>query len=592
MSTNTSPVIGKVCKHVSYSISRFNKNSDLTCAKITNIHADGTRTNQLAAINNYKQPFWIVKPNLRKFKQHKDYIEENQVREYWAPRCQIPMKVKEQLYGVIDRSATIRDVSDSPYVFGLDQTPAVHLKQRFFEKYGEFQEKEPYTVAAFDVEGDMFVKGTPIMMASVTFKTKAFFVGVRSWYKEKDDATILRKLKEAEHKYISEHLKRRNCTVEYLLVDTPGQVAYECIQKFHEWQTDWVASWNAGFDMGKCEEALQAENYDLADVYCDKSIPKEFRTYKLDYGRTHKVKENGDKTPLEPQEKWPTVRNLAMWQWLDAMSAYGIKRAPAGKLDSYGLEATAERVKVPGKLYTEEGADKIPGSPQWHRYMQKEHPYLYSMYNIVDNFVIEEINEATNDLSLTIPMLLRFSEYHKFTSQPKLISDTLSFIGRKFGYVWGSTPSIRDKAITNRLPGLGDWIALLDTEKNSQKGRAIFAGLFDVFSTGRSDTSDLDVAGAYPHATVALNVSNKTCMAEVFGIQGADETKFREIAVSYASSPQANAVMLAHALFQFPQYAEMVNVFEKLLEDKGEHELLNQLRKSRNDSIIKEKEAA
>lgn len=587
MSVNTSPIIAKVCKSASYAVNKRERGKDLLSAKITNIHEDGSRSNSFVSIENYKQPFAIVKPQHRKFKQPKDYIEERLVNHYNSPRCLIPFEVSKQVFGRADRSATMRDAKVTPYVFGLEQTPPVHFKQRFFEKYGEYQEKEPYSVLAYDVEGDMFKPGVPVMMASNTMKDKAYFAAVRGWYPDKDDETILRKLKEAEVKYISEHLKRRNCTVEYELFDTAGQVVNACIQKWHEWEPDWVASWNAEYDMRASETALLEDGYILEDVYNDPSVPHDYRHYKLDFGRTHKVKENGDRTPLEPQEKFPSVRCMAKWQWLDFMSAYAIKRFPFGKLDSYSLEATAQRHEIQGKLYTEEGAHLIPGSPDWHRYMQKEHPYLYSMYNICDNFPIEELNEVTNDLSMTVPMLLRYSEYFNFVSQPKLISDTLSFMGRTMGYVWGSVPANRDKTYTDKLPGLGDWIALLDTEKNASVGKPLFEGLFDVISQGRSDTSDIDVEGAYPHATLCLNTSDDTTQMEVAAIQGADPMKFREIAVNYASSPEANAIGLCHDLFRFPEVSGMVTELERVLREQGRIEVLEAL----NASLL-EKQAA
>jgi len=595
MTQNLSPIIAKVCKHAHYSEHRWDKTKDLLTAKITNIHEDGTRSTTFKSYENYKQPFWIIKEQHRKFQQPKDYIEERYVREYRCNRRQIPFEVKKQLFGAADRSSTIYDIKSGKgiqYVFGLDQTPAVHLKQQFFKRYAEYQEKEKYTIAAFDVEADMEAIGEvkPIMMASVTMKDKAYFAACRGWYQSRQDKidpkirltdfAILAELKAAEKKYLQEHLDRRGCTVQYELFDTPGQVAFACIQKFHEWEPDWVLSWNAAYDMEACERALRSEGYNLADVYCDPRVPKEYRMYELNLGRTHKVKENGDRTPLEPQEKFPTVRCVATWQWADAMSGYAIKRFSSGKLESYSLEATAQREKVKGKLYTEEGMDKLPGSPQWHRYMQKHYPYLYSMYNIGDNFPIEEINENTLDFVLSIPMLLRYSEYFNFVSQPRLIADTLSFIAREHGYVWGSTPAKRDKTFTERLPTLDNWIALLDTEKNADMGRAIFIGLDDVISAGRGLTDDLDVEGAYPTGTLAANAANKTTQMEVYAIQGANDMKFREIAVNYASSTQANAMGLSHDLFRFPQADKLQSDFEKGLEELGYGDMLKQLQES------------
>lgn len=588
MPTNNSPIIARVCKHASYNENKFERGKDLTCAKITNIHEDGSRSDQLIALENYKQPFWIVKQPFRKFKQYKDYIEESKCKEYRSARCQIGFRVSQQLFGGADRNATIRDARTTPYVFGLDQTPPVHLKQRFFDKYTQHQEREVYTIGAYDVETCMFSPSNPIIMASVTKKKVGYFAAVRSWFKGASDEEIFRNLKEAENKYLKEHLDRRECVIEYALFDTPGQVAKANIDKFHEYAPDWIISWNALYDMEKTERALVEEGYKLPDVYSDPSIPPAYRHYKLEPGRTHKIKENGDRSPLEPQERFPTVRTMAKWQWFDGMSAYAIKRFAMGKLEGYSLDFTAAAENIPGKLYTEEGRTQGPGSPQWHRHMQKHHPYLYCMYNICDNFVIEEIDEKTSDYSLSLPLMLSSSELHNYVSQPNLISDKLSSIARERGYVWGSIPAHRDKTISDALPTLGNWIALLDTEKIAYGiGKPIFDGLSDVYSQGREDTSDIDVEGAYPTGTLTQNVSNKTTMMEVFQIQGADPLKFREIAINYASSPEANAVQLCEDLFRFPNFDNVKAEFEKILLANSEGASVNDVLTNPNNVLSK-----
>lgn len=589
MTANTSPIIAKVCKNATYSTSKDGR-EDLTSVKITNIHEDGGRSTTFMAIRNYAQPWALVKSERRKFEQHKDYIEMSQVREYKMPRCQIAQFAKKQLTGRIDYDASISEMSNSPYVFGLDQTPPVHIKYTFFKKYGEYQEKEPYTVASFDVEARMDVPGEqkPMMMGSLTMKDRAYLAAVRSWYKEDNgyqptDAEIFEKLKTAELKYLGEHLNRRKATVQYELFDTPGQVAYACVMKFHEWEPDWIVSWNAEYDMKAVESALRTEGYNLEDVYNDPTIPKNFRFYKLDLGRTHKIKEDGSSSPLEPQEKWPTVRCMARWKWCDAMSFYCIKRQPSeGKLPDISLEGCAKHADVPGKLYTEEGAHLLPGSPQWHRYMQKKYKYLYSMYCIGDNFVIEEINDKTHDFTLSLPMLLKYSEFFNYASQPKLISDTMSFFAREHGFAWGSTPRRRDTTFTDQLPSLKNWIALLDTEKNAEVGYSMFVGLFDVISQGRRMNDDIDVEGAYPHGGLAANTSNRTTQIETVQIQGADPNKFREIGVNFASSAEANAMSLCSSLFGFPEADMLQEVFEKIMKEQGREEQLEEIKSKTN----------
>ena len=220
----------------------------------------------------------------------------------------------------------------------------------------------------------------------------------------------------------------------------------------------------------------------------------------------------------------------------------------------------------------------LPGTPQWHRFMQKNYPYLYSSYCICDNWVIEYINDKTNDLTLSLGMLLKYSEFFNYSSQPKVISDTISFVARDNGFVWGSTPSKRDTSFTEQLPTLKNWIALLDTEKNASVGYAIFEGLADVISQGRRMNDDIDVEGAYPHGGLAGNVSNRTTQVETVRIEGADPNKFREIGVNFASSAEANAIGLCNSLFNFPEADKIQEAFERVMIEQGKEALLEEIK--------------
>jgi len=565
----SSPIVGRVCKHVHQGFSRINKFDDLTALKITNVHADGSRSEEFKLVKNFQQPLWIVKPEHRKFKQQKDYIEQKKCRPFKSNAAKMAYTISNVLHGQPNPKADLRMMMSSPYVFGIDQSVPVFLKQKYFDLYEEYQQTERYTVAGYDVETDMEKPDQPVMMASVTFRERAYFATVRSWWDGLTDDEILAGLKAEETKQFAEELKTRKCVIEYEVVDTPAEIVKRCIDKFHSWSPDLVASWNATYDMEKNEEALNANRYPLARIYSDPTIPDEYAFYRLDKGRTHKIKENGDKSSLEPQEKFPTVRCMARWQWLDFMSFYAIKRAGGGKLDSYTLNDCAKREGVEGKLYTEEGSHLIEGKADWHRYMQKHHKFIYSMYNIKDNWIMEDLNDKTLDLSMSFPLLIKSSEYFNYPSQPRIISDALSFIARDNGYVWGCVGNNTKNEFNDLLPTLKNWIALLQTEKNADKGYKLFQGLMDVYSTGRSSVSDVDVEGAYPTATLTANVSNFTTQIEVCRMQGKDQFKQREISINYASSPEANAIGLCEELYHFPSYDSVQNVFERILEENN-----------------------
>lgn len=555
--------IASVCKHAYLSFHKQSGGNDLLTAKVTDIFENGDRRDRLVFLENYKRPFYIVKHKYRNFKDKRDYIELNKCDKYTSNESRLALNISKILFGRPDRSAKLAEIKNNQYVFGCQETVPVVFKQKFYDRFPDHQPQEAYTVAAYDVETYILANGDtgPVCMASTTCKNKVYWAGLRSIFKGEDDETILRKLNEYADKYLKDYMELHNVEIHFKLVDTPGQVVYNNIQFWHELGPDFIVSWNAGFDMTANERELTNEGYNLPQVYSDPQTPRGYEDYDFFPGREFKRKVDGSRAPLENQEKFPVVRAPAKWQWFDGMSFYAIKRAPQGKRESYALQFTAKHEKVLSKLYTDVGSHLQEGSPDWHKWMLENEPYIYAMYNIQDNWVIEDINRATNDYSLSLPSLVTSSELKSYQSQPSMISDKLSFIALKNGYVWGTVGRSKEDPLKELKPDLRDWIALLHAELNELKGKTLYAGLDSWKSKGRGDTDDIDVTGAYPHVTVSLNVSNKTTQLEVCQIEGLDRIEYRRLGVNYASSPVANAVTLCNTIYGMPHLTEINTMF-------------------------------
>lgn len=567
------PVVGKVCKHAIYTVNKYDPLDDMTFIKQTSIHQSGKRSNQFLKVRNYVRNFYIVKEKYRKFNQKKDYIEKHMVKEFKSTQAKLAMTINRILYGYNDPKADLGMMKNSPYLFGCETSVPVIIKRKYFEKFEEYQQTEPLTLAAYDVETDMVNgDGTDIIMAATTFKERIILSVCRSFFEGLSDELILKGLKEHEDRLLRKKLDDRNATVIYHIADNQGAVVKANLDKWHEWEPDFISSWNAAYDMERNEHALKVCNYDIEEAYCDPSVPKEYRYYNFNRGRTHKRKENGDLQPLDWQERFPTLQASAKWQWIDGASFYAIKNAPSGKKESYSLEYTAQDNGIDGKLYTEAGSHLTPGKAGWHIYMQKYCKFEYCMYCINDNLVIENLDEKTNDVSLNLPLLLKSTEFFNYPSQPKCISNELSFIAEAHGFIWGTKGRGKDE-LDKHKPTLGDWIALLETEKNANLGKPVFKGMPQIRSRGRGLTDDIDVEGAYPTATVALNVGNKTTMIEACQIQGLTPLQFREVGVNYASSPKANAIGLCKTLHNFPGVEDLTKQFPEMYKNHFGKEL-------------------
>ncbi|QDH47034.1 putative DNA polymerase [Aeromonas phage LAh10] len=558
MLTTKPKVIARVCKHAYLSYHKNDPDHDLLTAKITEIDEEGGRTDRLVFLEDYKTDFYVVKPNYRTFKDNRDYIEIKKCDKFSSNAARLHVNISKVLHGRPDRKADITMLKNNPFVFGCQETVPVIFKQKFFDKYPDHQPQEAYSVAAYDVETFILDDGStgPINMASTTIKNKVYWCGLREIFHGHDDETIMKNLKLYEKQYLQEYIDKHNVEIVYELADRPGVIVYNNIQWWHKVGPDFIVSWNANFDMEANQEALLNEGYDLAMTYSDPDCPRAYQDYLYYPGRQFKTKVDGSKSPLDNHEKFPVVQAPAKWQWFDGMSFYAIKRAPGGKRESYSLQFTAESEGIEGKLYTEKGSHLQAGSAEWHKWMLKHEPYLYAMYNIRDNWTIEDLNRATNDYSLSLPSLVTSSELRSYQSQPSMISDKLSFIAKQNGYVWGTVGRRKEDPFKELKPDLRDWIALLHAELNEANGRALYTGLQDWKSMGRGSTDDIDVTGAYPHVTVALNVSNKTTKLEVCEVQGLDRLDYRRLGVNYASSPIANANTLCTTIFGMPSLVE------------------------------------
>ncbi|QDB70259.1 hypothetical protein CF8_0091 [Aeromonas phage CF8] len=552
-------LVGRVCKHAYLSYHKHLSDNDLLTAKITNIYDDDSREDQLVFLENYKRDFYIVKKQHRNFQDSRDYIELNKCDKFSSNEARLAMNISKVLFGRPDRKAQIQEIKNNPYVFGCQETLPVVFKQKFYDKYPQYQPQESYTVAAYDVETYILPDGSvgPVCMASTTSKNRVYWSGLRAIFKGEQDHVILQKLNEYAQKYLKEYMDLHNVEIHFQLEDTPGKVVYNNIQFWHELGPDYVVSWNANFDMQANQRELLNEGYKLDQVYSDPKTPQGYQDYLYFPGREFKTKVDGSRTPLDNHERFPVVQAPAKWQWFDGMSFYAIKRAPQGKRESYALNATAQHEKVLSKLYTDVGSHLQEGSAEWHKWMLENEPYLYAMYNIQDNWVIEDLNRATNDYSMSLPSLLTSSELKSYQSQPSMISDMLSFIALKNGYVWGTVGRRKEDPLKELKPDLRDWIALLHAEMNEENGKILYEGLSHWRSKAHGYTDDIDVSSAYPSVTVSLNVSNKTTKLEVCKIEGLDRIEYRRLGVNYASSPVANANTLCSTIYGMPSLVEI-----------------------------------
>jgi hypothetical protein len=172
------------------------------------------------------------------------------------------------------------------------------IKKAYFDKYPDLQ--TGFTVAVADTETDV-VNGTEqIIMMTVTSKEKCFtavdkaFVGTYP--------SFIESFKEKMELYLGDVIKARNIKYDIVIVDSPVDCVKACMEFVHELKPDLLAFWNVDFDITKIMKACESACVDPKDIFCDPSIPKEYRKA---YFKEDKKNKSG---PIN------TLRRKVLWQ--------------------------------------------------------------------------------------------------------------------------------------------------------------------------------------------------------------------------------------------------------------------------------------
>lgn len=553
------------CKFGTYAVSASGR-SDIIFIKENIFHPDGSWTPNTRMIKDMKRDYYLTREAYRDHNDKKDYEEIKKLQKFSCPQWDLANSISRSL-GKGATSLPLKQINRSPYVYGADiETPAI-VKAMYEKQFPEIG-MTPYQVSVLDIETDVVneqYKNEPLM-ASLSFKDRSYTFVVRRFFPGEKDADIIRKLHETAHKHIGEVINDRKLKMEYELVDHPADGFVKLFAKAHEWKPDWITGWNVlDFDYQVITACLEKAGINIADVYCDPSVPKEYRSVKYFQGKTHQVKNDGikeTKRPLANYEKWPYVNAPASFRWADSMCAYYYLRTAKGKELNYKLDTIANKVLDGiGKLAFKE-AEGYYGL-DLHELMQTQYKYEYVVYNLFDCIVVEMMDEKTNDLAAAVPAFCGVSDYRNFTSQPNRIAEAMHYDVMANGYIWGTTSDKMRTDLDDHLQSLGGWIVMLPTELVAINGKPMFKELPGLASYVRTGTNDIDVEGAYPSGTVIMNVGKQTTWIEMTKIEGLDDTQYRQVAVNLASGGFNNAGEIARIVYKAPEVSILAKEYAK-----------------------------
>lgn len=609
-------VIGVEPKHITYVTDQTGGRHDCLIAKLIVHTKDGGRYPILRPFEDYKRPFWITHKGMRNHQEKKDYELVKNLQKMTSTQLDLPHAIARQTGNYsAGPNPQLRILHRSPYVYGSDVSSTCYLKHELREKYPDLMSLN--TVAGGDIESSVHHKDERIICMSVSHKEKVFLCYLDSWVEEipnVEQATM-----DMAHKLIPDLIRDRKLEIEIKVVDSPGKVVYECMMRLHQWKPDFFGFWNMNFDITKMIYWLEAEGYNLADVFSDPSVPNKYRYFNYRRGPTQKVTASGKVMSLSIEDRWNWVTHPASFQCIDLMTVYRITRLANGKEPSYALDNILKKelnggfsIKVSkpedietfkkqvkklsgagGFIYTFkndipfQGLDTLDAAVgdqlevksdfgklkfketdhlaglRWHEVMQKDYKLEYAVYNIVDSVRLEQLDEKTKDLASSISMYSKSSDYKNFNSNPKRLTDDMHFwyLKRPEPAVIGTGSDQMSHELDQHVIGHDDWIVTLPSYMCAPEGLDCvkqFPGYQTLIFT---QVADLDIVSTYPNVSQILNIARETCVMEFSRMSGISEQYRREVGVNLTAG-RGNAVEIGQKILGAPSLDDMLAKFQ------------------------------
>lgn len=549
-------IVGRECRHVTYCPPKDNGRGDLHVVKEILHLKDGRIIPNLRKISNYQRPFWITKKGYQNHKDKKESEEISRLQEFRCTQTDLTRRIAMALDNP-GMQGGMRRICRSPYVYGADITAAALIKQGYIDKWPDIN--TPFSVCYADTETDVVIGHEEILMATVSWKDRAYTVIQADFVK--GFSNIIPRLHAMAEKLMGNVIKERNLKWEFVIANSEAEVVIKTFEKAHEWGPDFLAIWNIDFDIPRMIKALEKVGIDPAQVLCDPSIPPEFRFFKYKQGPSQKVTASGKATPIKPADRWHTLYAPAKFYVIDGMCAYKKVRTGQPEQSSYSLDAilTAEEVGI-NKLDIEE-AKHVDGLA-WHRLMQTKFQLEYIIYNGGDCICGEKLDEKINDLSIALPMMTGCSEFDNVKSQPRRTVDMLHTFMQKYGHVIGTTSDEMNDELDELTVDLKGWIVMLPAHQVADNGIQIIEEIPHLRSNIRRDVGDLDVSASYPNGGEVFNISKHTTSKEIIDIEGVSEYQRRMQGVNI-SGGATNAVEVCTNILGLPPLTEVLRMFKE-----------------------------
>jgi len=580
-----------ICKEFRFAVHLPNSDDgDYHLVKFLNHYPDGRQEHSIELIKDYKRPFYVTKKFYRNHKQRKEAEHLSRLDKFMSTESGLANSIFKALGKPKYKKAKLYEVRrdrDSIYVYGADIPSTTLLSMEYKKKCDKIT---PFIPGFLDIENDVDTK-------EISLNTFVYTEdGIDKVYTFVNN-NLIPNLPGLEERIINKLLKSLPDKLPYGLdVDnlkisiTKCKDEKELIQKsfsrIHRSDIDILSGWNFEFDISTIAKRSVVNGLRPEDVFCHPDIPKELRFFEVIVGRSEKVTQAGKVTPVPPEERWHVMKSAAKFIMMDSMSLYRYIRSQDKKIQGgYGLDnVLAKSLKI-GKLKTVdiEGVTKY----EWHKTMSNKHPIDYSAYNIWDSLGLNCKNKKDHDLDYSLPLLSGHTTFYNFNSNPtKIYEDMYEFymkedkvlamfkskdeqesksLGREY---WTVTLNLWRIDENYSVPILDDEYYLNTTELQDKAAQMVASH----YNTPRPLTKtrayilamDLDVTSAYPTVTYVLNISNDTCVRDLFDVVGVEKETFKHANIDLITGVISH-LDYGHIMHELPTLIEVDSMIDDYL---------------------------
>ena len=112
-------------------------------------YSDGSTKPNIRIIKDFKRPFYVTKPHYQNHKQKKEFEYLDKLNKFYSTQSELANSIASKIGKAGYRANVMRDVIDSPYIYGVDIKSTSLLRRTYLETYPELNTEN--TLAALDI---------------------------------------------------------------------------------------------------------------------------------------------------------------------------------------------------------------------------------------------------------------------------------------------------------------------------------------------------------------------------------------------------------------------------------------------------------